>query len=329
METLYHYVGIDVSQAKLDLAYDLPTGKYTTFQVSNQADGFACLLQRLPAQACCVMEATGAYHCQLAFFLAEHSIPLVVANPLSVKYFAKLNLQKTKTDKADAVLLAQYGQCLQPPLWHPPADELVELKQLYSVLEQFTKQHTALTNQKKSLLLMPHYSQQAIAALDNQLAFLKQSLAEVETQLLDLLQQHYHDLNERLQSIPGIGPKTALMLIVISQGFQAFEHAKQLIAFVGLAPRIQQSGKSVKAPAHISKQGTASLRKLLYLAAWQAKRCNLACRQLYERLLERGKKPKLALIAVANKLIKQAFAIAKTNSIYQKDFKPNFIFKNA
>jgi transposase len=328
MKKVYWYVGIDVSKDKLDVALVLPTGKHLRFQVANNAEGFSLLLSRLPADACCVMEATGAYHCQLAFFLAEKGIAAVVVNPLSAKHFAKMNLLKTKTDKADAAMLAQYGQCLQPPLWQPPARQLLELKQVYAVVEQLSKQQTALLNQKQALQLMPHYSEKAVEVIEQQLIGLQRSLAELDQYLQDLLHQHYDDLNDRLQSIPGIGPASALLLIVVSQGFQAFEHANQLIAYVGLAPRIYQSGKTLL-KSHINKQGTARLRKVLYLAAWSAKRYNKACKDLYDRLLAKGKPAQLALIAVANKLIKQAFAIAKANTIYQKDYQPNFILQNA
>jgi transposase len=325
MEKVYVYVGIDVSKDQLDVA--LANGRSRHFQVANAPAGFTLLLNRLPAQACCVMEATGAYHCQLAFFLAEQGIAVVVVNPLSAKHFAQMNLRKTKTDKADAALLAEYGQCLHPPLWQPPARQLIELKQLYAVVEQLTKQQTALLNQKQALQLMPHYSQKALEVIDQQLIGLQQGLAELEKQLQDLLHQHYDDLNDRLQSIPGIGPASALLLIVVSQAFQAFEHANQLIAYVGLAPRIYQSGKT-SLKNHISKQGTARLRKVLYVAAWSAKRYNKGCQDLYDRLLQKGKPPQLALIAVANKLIKQAFAIAKAKTTYQKDYQPNFILQN-
>lgn len=327
MEKVYIYVGIDVSKDQLDVALAQPNGQYRHFQVANSPAGFQFLLNRLPADACCVMEATGAYHCQLAFFLEEKDIAVVVVNPLSSKHFAKMNLRKTKTDKADAALLAEYGQRLQPPLWQPPAPQLFELKQLYAVVEQLTRQQTALLNQKQALQLMPHYSQKAVAVIDGQLIGLQQGLAELEKQLQDLLHQHYDDLNDRLQSIPGIGPASALLLIVVSQPFQAFEHANQLIAYVGLAPRIYQSGKTCL-KNHISKQGTARLRKVLYVAAWSAKRYNKGCKVLYERLLAKGKPLQLALIAVANKLIKQAFAIAKAKTTYQKDYQPKFILQN-
>jgi transposase len=175
---------------------------------------------------------------------------------------------------------------------------------------------------------MPRSSSKALTVIDEQLASLQASMADLEAHLAQLLQQHYQDLNDGLQSIPGIGPTSALLLIVVSQGFQAFEHANQLIAYVGLAPRIYQSGKTVL-KNHINKQGAARLRKVLYMAAWSAKRFNKACQALYQRLLQKGKPTKVALIAVANKLIKQAFAIAKSKTKYQDDFKPNFISQKA
>jgi len=258
MPNPYTYVGIDVSKDKLDLAIPTTEGKYPSFQLANTEEGFAALREGLPQDGCSVMEATRAYHCRLAFFLAEQGQAVWVVNALSVKHFARLQLLKTKTDKADAVLLASDGQVLQPPLGQPPAQHLIELKQVYGVLEQFTQPQTALLNQKQALQLMPHPSSKALAVIDEQLA----SMADLEKHLDPLLRQHYQDLNDGLQSIPGLGPTTALLLIVVSQGFVAFEHANQLIAYVGLAPRIDQSGKTVL-KNHINKQGAARLRKVL------------------------------------------------------------------
>jgi transposase len=121
----YRYVGIDVSKEKLAIALPTLEGKYHRFQLANSEEGFAALLARLPQDACSVMEATGAYHCRLVFFLAKQSQAIAVVNPLSVKHFA--HLQLLKTNKADAVLLASYGQVLKAPLWQPPAQHLIEL----------------------------------------------------------------------------------------------------------------------------------------------------------------------------------------------------------
>ena len=126
-----------------------------------------------------------------------------------------------------------------------------------------------------------------------------------------------------LTSIPGLGKKTATVLIILTGGFKKFDSARQLSAYVGLAPRIFHSGSSIKARSRICKMGMSRIRALLYLCAWSAKRYNKACRELYERLIAKGKAKKLALIAVANKLLKQAFAIAKSKQSYSSTYSKN------
>jgi transposase len=121
---------------------------------------------------------------------------------------------------------------------------------------------------------------------------------------------------DQLQSIPGLGRKTALFLIVITGGFRKFENHKQLASYIGISPRIFESGTSVKGRAKICKMGMSKIRAMLYVCAWSAKKCNKACKELYDRLVENGKSKKLAFIAVVNKLIKQAFAIATKKEYY-------------
>lgn len=123
-----------------------------------------------------------------------------------------------------------------------------------------------------------------------------------------------------LTSIPGIGTKTALFLIVITDGFSKFETAAQLCSYVGITPVIRESGSSVRAQSRISKIGNKKLRNLLFLCAFSACKHNKACRALYERIINKGKSKKLALIAVANKLLKQCFAIAKSGLPYDEEY---------
>ena len=123
-----------------------------------------------------------------------------------------------------------------------------------------------------------------------------------------------------LPSIPGMGKKTAMMLVVLSGGFNRFDDYRKLSSYIGLCPRIFESGTSVKGRARICKMGMSRIRAMLYICSWSAKRCNKACRELYERLLAKGKAKKLALIAVANKLLKQAFAIATQKTKYNENY---------
>lgn len=106
------------------------------------------------------------------------------------------------------------------------------------------------------------------------------------------------------------------MLIIATDGFGMFENYKQVISYFGLAPRIYESGTSVKGKGHICKMGMGQMRKVLYMAATSAIRCNKACKELYDRLRTKGKPYRVALIAAVNKLIKQAFAIAKSGKPY-------------
>jgi transposase len=131
------------------------------------------------------------------------------------------------------------------------------------VWEAFTKPHCSITNQpcRECLAL----AAKALAAIDEQLASLQARIADLEKHLDQ--RQPEKELKDGLASIPGMGPTTALLLIVVSLGCQAFEKANQLLAYLGLAPRIYQSGKTTL-KNHLNKQGAARLRKVLQMAAW-------------------------------------------------------------
>ena len=123
-----------------------------------------------------------------------------------------------------------------------------------------------------------------------------------------------------LTSIPGIGIKTALFLVVITDGFSKIEKASQLCSYVGVTPTIRESGSSVRGRSRISKMGNKKLRNLLFLCAFNACKYNKGCKEIYDRIVAKGKSKKLALIAVANKLLKQAFAIAKSGLPYDENY---------
>jgi len=136
-----------------------------------------------------------------------------------------------------------------------------------------------------------------------------------------------------LTSVPAIGQKTALFLIIITDGFSKLETASQLCSYVGITPTTRESGSSVKGRARISKAGNRKLRNVLFLCYFnackpsgsQVCRHNKACRELYERIVQKGKSKKLALIAVCNKLLKQAFAIAKSGLMYDATYRSTLV----
>ncbi|MGB1247530.1 MAG: transposase, partial [Chitinophagales bacterium] len=133
------------------------------------------------------------------------------------------------------------------------------------------------------------------------------------------------DLLTRLETIPGMGRKTAVMLLVVTNYFKDFHTSGQLCSYAGLTPLIRQSGSSVKGRERISKMGNGKLRNLLFMCSFNACKYNKSCKELYERIVAKGKSKKLALIAVCNKLLKQAFAIAKSGLIYDENYRSRLI----
>ncbi|TSJ80940.1 MAG: transposase [Candidatus Cardinium sp.] len=134
--------------------------------------------------------------------------------------------------------------------------------------------------------------------------------------MLSITQEHYKEIYKRISSIKGIGDRTTMELIVSTGGGKHFQSAKQFSKYVGLAPVYEHSGTSIRKKGYINRHGNPGLRSLLYMASWPAIRFNKACKAFYERLKERGKPSKVALIAVANKLIRQIFAIIRDNTFY-------------
>ena len=123
-----------------------------------------------------------------------------------------------------------------------------------------------------------------------------------------------------LRVIPGIGRKTAGLLLLFAGGFTRLDNYRQLIAMAGLSPREHSSGSSIRGRVRITKMGGGLIRGKLFRCSFAAKKGNAACKALYDRLVAKGKNGKVALIAVRNKLLKQAFAIVKSTLPYQVDF---------
>ncbi len=244
-------------------------------------------------------------------------MPVAVVNPLVIKRFSQMRLVRAKTDKADAVLIAQYAALEKPALLQPAPELLSQAAQEMTLVEQLIKQRATLTNQHHAFEQLPQPSTKAQAALTTLLAELNRQIDLLEESVYQKIKDHDDTLLDNLKSIPGIGPKTATMLILLAKGLLAFDDCRQLISYVGLATRIYQLGTSLKGKGHICKMGTGRIRRMLYLCALKAKSCNPTCKALFDRLRAKGKPFKVALIAVANKLLKQVFAIAKSGKAFQ------------
>ena len=308
--------GVDISKDVFDV-YGEKSGHQ---QFKNDAQGFSFFLKSLPKEALVVMEATGYYHYRLAQYLYKQKVLVSVVNPLSVKRFIQMKLAKVKTDKSDAKAICEYGQMNEVPLYTALTDVQSECLQLFRLLDNYLKKRTATKNKLHGEETLGKPSKFVYLSLNRDLKHLNKEVKGIESCLLELVKQEQQQQLTLLKSIPGMGVKTALFLIVITDGFSKFENSKQLCSYVGITPTIRVSGSSVRGRSRISKVGNRKLRNLLFLCAFSACKHNKACREIYERIVNKGKSKKLALIAVANKLLKQAFAIAKSGRPYDENF---------
>lgn len=315
-----NYLGIDISKKTFDVAKSKANG-YSSFKYDNEIAGFkqlVCLLDK--ENDCCVMEASGPYYLKLAHYLADNEYKVSLVNPLVIRRFSQMRLLRAKTDKKDAITIAEYANKEEPSLWQPTQEPLEWLRQMHTHISILEKHKTALMNQLEAIEQNPCICDIVKSNLLHSIRWIEEQVRNMEKQMYELIKLTQGDLLKRLVSIKGIGTKTAILLIVITAGFTKFHSAKQVSSFIGICPRIFDSGTSVKGKRKICKMGMSKVRALLYMCTWSAKFHNKACVDLYERLSKKGKPERVIKIAIANKLIKQAFSIATNNTLYNENF---------
>jgi transposase len=317
MDKITKFVGIDISKDVFDVSF--PDGNHMQF--TNDKKSYGKLLMLLQNDSHCVMEATGPYHLNLATWLLSKCVAVSVVNPLVIKRFVQMRLKLAKTDKADAKMIRLYAELENPEQWSPPSEYIQQASEMNSLTELFIRQRTALKNKLQTIQVTPGDYSLVTKMITKQIRNLDKQISDLDLSMQELIRKNQGELLSRLSSIPGIGTKTAMFLIVITDGFQAFESSKQLSAYFGLAPTIRLSGKTVRGQSRISKTGNNSIRNLLFMCSFTACKNNLACKNLYERIVTKGKSKKLALIAVANKLLKQCLAIAKSGMMYDENYR--------
>jgi transposase len=318
-------VGIDISKQSFDVYFEKEEQGSHLKLLQTEQD-YQVLLHLIGKGSTCVMEATGNYHLRLAHYLYHAGVNIIVENPLKIKRFSQMNLNRTKTDKADAKLIYDYANMVlskrAPQLWQPDNIEIGHLKQYDSVCQQLIKQRSALSNSEEALTQLTGLNKEVTGVLKDMLLSLESAIKQLEHGMLKLVKAHHQKSYDLVTSIPGIGPKTATMMICITDGFNKFtpDHVKQFISYIGMSPRTFESGTSVQGRAHISKVGNSRLRSMLYMCSWTAKRSNQQCATLYERLHEKGKPEKVIKIAICHKLIRQIFGVVKSGSPFSNEF---------
>jgi transposase len=305
-------MGVDVSKKKFDVALlegEKVRRKVFVYDAQGPQALLAWLLKRGVAVAQCwvCMEATGSYYERLAEELDAAGVWVSVVNPLQIKRYGQSLLLRHKTDRTDAQLIARFCQQCQPQRWHAPAVEIRELQSLVARLESLIGMRTQELNRQHEV------REAARASVERMLEALEVEIARVRKQIEEHIDRHpgLRQQSALLQSIPGVGEGLS-SYVMAWLSVERFTDAKQAAAFVGVIPRHHESGSSVHGRSRLSTLGHRRLRRMLFMPAMSAMRCNEALRQFAERLRAAGKRQIVVVVAVMRKLVHLMFGVLKS-----------------
>lgn len=309
-------LGIDVAKKKLDAAL-MFDGKTLKRKFDNSLKGFNLMQGWLASlhiervHAC--LEATGTYGEGVAEFLHEKGHRVSVVNPFRIKSYALSDLRRNKTDSADASTIADFCLVKDPEDWHPLPLEVKHLQALTRRIEVLDQMLASERNRLEAA------SRSVRPSLNRIIRTLEKEIKSVESVIKEHIDNHPNlkQQNNLLQTIPGIGQKTARVLLSEVE-FATFASARALAAHAGVTPGKHQSGTSVDW-TRLSKLGNGRIRKALYFPAIVAAKHNEIVRKFASRLSQKGKKPMQIICASMRKLLHIAFGVIKNN----RPFHPN------
>lgn len=305
------YLGIDVAKTHLDLAIH---GESRCWRVANDAVGIATVLADLAVLSLgkVVLEATGGYEHALLVALRDAGLPAVVVNPRQVRDFARGMGRLAKTDQLDARVLAHFAAItpLEPqPLPDPQQDEL---RALVTRRQQLVAMRTSERNR------LEHATGDVRLNIQAHLAWLERQITAIAADMAALLRAApaLHAQDQRLQSVPGVGPIVAATLLGLLPELGTLSR-KQIAALVGVAPLNRDSGQ--RRGSRAVWGGRANVRPALYLATLVACTHNPIIKAFYQRLIAAGKPKKVALIACLRKLLTILNAMLRTQTSWTPD----------
>lgn len=290
------HIGIDVAKDELVIFFD---GDQSSISVANEQSAITKLADRwqnFSNLKRIVVEASGGYETLVVSLLANSGLPVSLVNPKRVRDFAKGLGLLAKTDRLDAALLSLFGELTIPRLYQLPSPEQKQLAQLVSRRQQLVQIKAMEQTRKKQA------AASIKASIERHLLWLETEIQAIDIDLEQQIKTHpsFAELDECLQTVPGIGPTTSAVLIAELPELGNLS-AKEVTALVGLAPFAADSGRH-RGQRHIIG-GRRQVRKSLYMATIAAIRCNSSINQFYHRLKERGKPTKVAIIAASRKLL--------------------------
>ncbi|WMX13024.1 MULTISPECIES: IS110 family transposase [unclassified Aureispira] len=320
MSTYTTIIGIDVSKNVLDIN-ELTNSNNKSYSIKNTNLEIRIWLSKIKTKnTLFVLEPTGCYSQRVLYFLRNLSFDVSLVNPSQSHNFMQVLGITNKNDVQAAKALALMGQRLDLPLYNHRTDDMENRKQLLTTISGLKKQRQMLKNQLHAFNHQIVFATKAVESLKTILQTVEIEIQELEEQLNTLDDEEIEHQLELMQSVVGIGSKTAQALICATGGIQNFKQPQQLAKFLGLAPSSHISGSSVYKKGGITKKGNAEVRACLYMATRSARKYNKSCKDLYDRLRSIGKCHKVAAVAVMHKLVKQVFGVVKSGNPFDNQY---------
>ncbi len=313
MRNLY---GIDVSKGHMDIYGIALNGKTIKKRIKNKLRPIEDFLTSLEPDALICAEFTGIYSDLLACCAHQLSIDIALVSGYTIKH--SMGNQKGKSDEVDAQRIYEYASRFKDKLslFEPDSIYLQELKELFKTRNQLVKQKrmtTTLLTNKAELMANSIAVQKTLQKVIDQLT---ENIMSLEEEMIQVIQASEMKKNyDLITSIKGVGPITALQLIITSGNFKKISSSRKLASYAGVCPFPNQSGnKTFKAKVH--PRSDRKLKSTLFLAAVSVCRCNKEFRMYKDRKLADGKQYFLVMNNVANKLLRMIYAIVNSEMSY-------------
>lgn len=314
-------LGVDVAKASFDVTLLEEKGRKRRRHFKNNEKGFQQLhrwLQRYvlgDLHVC--MESTSVYWEALAEYLHEAGYLVSVVNPVRIKGYGMSQMRRSKTDPLDGDIIADFCRTQRPDPWTPPTPEQRKLRALVRHLVGLKKSRTQQQNR-----LATCKDEEVMASLETVLSIINLEIERIEERIRCFFDDH-PDLKEKkrlLESIKGIGDKTATRILAEMYDLDRYKNAKAAAADVGLTASHYRSGTTVRRRSKMSRMGKASIRGALHFPAITAIQHNPLVRLLAQRLEAKGKHKGVIRVAAMRKLMHIAYGVLKTG----KPFDPAY-----
>lgn len=311
------YAGIDVGAKKLDVALANGQCRPKRYVFEQTPDGHRKLVQCLKKHrvAAIVMEATGIYYLDPALALDQAGLPVSVINPRAAHHFGKVMLERTKTDRVDAGLLAEYARRMAPKRWQAPAAGWLALRDICRRINRLTAMRAAEKNRLHAFQSKQHTARLLLDDVADQIEQLDRRIDRLAQAALAQIDEdaELKRLLELLITAKGIAQTSALALIGELCLLPRTLRASQVSRHAGMDVRLNESGDSLHKPGRLSKAGNVYLRAALYMPALSFIQHDPHAKAHYQALIGRGKKKLQALCAVQRKLLTGLWACIQNN----------------